>query len=158
MTQEADASILLSEAELLQEWIDSARYGDLEYMSQIISECRERSLPAPIHWKTSTGNTALHMACANGHINTVSFLLDNHASCSVQNDQGNSALHWAAMNGHLDVVELLLKHDAPIDLHNKAGYSAMFEAQRNNHENVVKCLLCAFPEPKLESSPVLLDE
>nr|CAG8500474.1 8025_t:CDS:2 [Entrophospora candida] len=68
------------------------------------------------------GNTALHMASANGHIEIVKFIIESICSSSTnddfsigtlinsQNNSGNTPLHWSALNGHLDVVEILLNH------------------------------------------------
>ncbi|CAJ0839475.1 12303_t:CDS:2 [Entrophospora sp. SA101] len=74
-------------------------------------------------YKDEFGNTALHMASANGHIEIVKFIIDTICSSSTnddfsigtlinsQNNSGNTPLHWSALNGHLDVVEILLNHD-----------------------------------------------
>ncbi len=140
----------LSETELLQEWLNSARYGDLEYLQQIYAECQERG-QCPVSWQSDSKNTALHMASANGHVDIVQFLLEDlKVPCDIQNSEGNTALHWAALNGHLPVVNLLLKHGAPIDMRNNGGRSALFEAQRHDREEVVQVLLATFPEEAVE--------
>ncbi len=51
--------------------VDSARFGDLEELKASLVNGAE------INWKESRfGNTALHMACANGHTDCIAVLLD----------------------------------------------------------------------------------
>lgn len=127
--------------ELEQEWLDGARYGDLDMLKQICKICENENIPAPINCKTSTGSTSLHMACANGHVDVVKFLCDINTPINIKNEEGNTPLHWAAINGHVDIVELLLKNGALPEEYNNQNHTAMFEAQRHGHEQVVNRLL-----------------
>jgi len=52
-------------------------------------------------------------ACANGHADCVSALVDAGASFQ-PNGSGNTPLHWAAANGHLPVVNILLEKYAQV--------------------------------------------
>jgi len=71
----------------------------------------------------SSQTTALHKACANGHISTVQLLLTRNAN-HIQNDSGNTPLHWAAGAGHDVIVELLLDH-----------YDALYAAQSKSTDD-----------------------
>lgn len=45
-----------------------------------------------------TGNTALHMSAANGHLHVIKYLVgEKAANVNIQNKMGNTALHWAAL-------------------------------------------------------------
>lgn len=101
-----------------------------------------------------SGNSALHYAAANGHLdilNLISSLLTSVLSTenaqkplpllSLPNAAGNTALHWASLNGHLACVQLLVKLGADVMAINKAGHDAVFEAEINEKEEVVKWLL-----------------
>jgi len=101
-----------------------------------------------------SGNSALHYAAANGHLdilNLISTLLTSVLSTenarkplpllSLPNAAGNTALHWASLNGHLVCVQLLVKLGADVMAINKAGHDAVFEAEINEKEEVVKWLL-----------------
>lgn len=101
-----------------------------------------------------SGNSALHYAAANGHLdilNLISTLLTSVLSTenarkplpllSLPNAAGNTALHWASLNGHLACVQLLVKLGADVMAINKAGHDAVFEAEINEKEEVVKWLL-----------------
>jgi len=58
-----------------------------------------------------SGSTALHNACANGHVSTVQLLLSQGARHVTNTSGKNTPLHWAAAGGHDAVVDLLLTHD-----------------------------------------------
>jgi ankyrin repeat protein len=46
------------------------------------------------------GNTALHFAAQNSHLECVKLLIDNHCDVNVSNSIGNTAFLFAAFNGH----------------------------------------------------------
>ncbi|OCK82110.1 ankyrin [Lepidopterella palustris CBS 459.81] len=103
-----------------------------------------------------SGNTALHYAAANGHIDTLTLLTTlsppsstpsitpsspSAALLNAQNTAGNTPLHWAALNGHLACVQLLVRLGADVTTLNTAGHDAVFEAEINDKEDVVKWML-----------------
>ncbi|OCL09483.1 ankyrin [Glonium stellatum] len=101
-----------------------------------------------------SGNSALHYAAANGHIDILNLISTSLSSVpstesaqnnlpllSLPNAAGNTALHWASLNGHLACVQLLVKLGADVTAINKAGHDAIFEAEINEKEEVVKWLL-----------------
>ena len=53
------------------------------------------------------GNSALHFASANGHLEAITLLLQNNAAINLQNNSKNTALHWASLCGQLESVKLL---------------------------------------------------
>lgn len=85
----------------------SARGGDVE----AVKECLAEEVPIN-HKDAQMGNTALHLASANGHKEVVEFLLDAGADINLLNNSKNTPLHWACLLGRLEVVKLL------IDWHN----------------------------------------
>ncbi len=95
------------------EIVEFARYGEI----QIIQELEKLDLLQKLKEATdSRGNTALHMASANGHLEVVTFLVKVFSGdtgyMNATNHEQNTALHWAALNGHKEVVEVLLKSGA----------------------------------------------
>ena len=87
------------------------------------------------------GETALHLAAANGHLNIVNTLLDNGSDINAQNKHGETALHLAAANGHLNIVNTLLDNGSDINAQNKHGDTALHLATANEHLDVVNTLL-----------------
>lgn len=95
------------------EIVEFARYGELQILEELI---KMGSLAKLIDARDLRGNTALHMASANGHLETVNFILSacsgNMDFINQKNDAQNTALHWSCLNGHYDVTRLLLDHGA----------------------------------------------
>ena len=54
-----------------------------------------------------TGGTALMLAAANGHTETVKLLLDRGANINVRDNEGKTALVWAREKGHTEIVQLI---------------------------------------------------
>lgn len=85
----------------------TARTGDLEVWDALE---KELNVSEALACTNDTGNTPLHYAAANGHLEFVHRILP-HASLDVllsQNEAGNTPLHWASFNGHKDVAQSLV--------------------------------------------------
>jgi hypothetical protein len=54
-----------------------------------------------------TGGTALMLAAANDHTETVKLLLDRGADINVRDNEGKTALVWAREKGHPEIVQLI---------------------------------------------------
>ncbi|KXZ49766.1 hypothetical protein GPECTOR_19g217 [Gonium pectorale] len=107
--------------ELVALLVDGARYGDMEDVDAALSQ------GVPVDSKDSMGRTALHMACANGHVEVITRLLEAGALTDVTNSGGNTPLHWACLNGHMeDIFEV-------INSYNTAG-SVQVEVQEGGEE------------------------
>ncbi|KAG2220904.1 hypothetical protein INT45_013033 [Circinella minor] len=130
--------------ELLEDIIYCARYGELDDIKS--------SKPAAEYYitKNDVGNTALHMASANGHTEIVEWIVEQLKEwkpeeikdmVNIKNEQGNTPLHWAALNGHLAPVEILVKNGADCKIKNEAGKTPIYEAQQRSHEKVAEFFL-----------------
>ena len=58
----------------------------------------------------SEGDTALHIACKQGHIGIVNLLMENRASLTVCNTQGLTCLEVAVRTGKSDVAMAMVKN------------------------------------------------
>ena len=129
----------LSENEAKIEWLECARYGEVDAIRALVNR-----FPSLLdHVDDKSGNTALHMCAANGHVSVAKLLLSrNHAH--KRNLAGNTPLHWAASNGQTLMVEYLTKQEKEsIDVleKNEFGRSALTEGFTSQQEDVVKALL-----------------
>ena len=68
--------------------------------------------------KNDKGNTALHMAAHNGHVDVCKILVDNDADVEEKGNNSRTALHVAAVMGHVDVCDAHLgSHFRSLNLH-----------------------------------------
>lgn len=109
----------------------------------------------------NTGNTCLHYAAANGHIETVAHLISTAqylAFATRANGAGNTALHYAALNGQLEVAKKLVssvpetERSRFVSAKNHAGHDAAFEAEGNGMEDVVTFLLEVMDETDADAT------
>ncbi|KAI5475517.1 Ankyrin repeat containing protein [Pseudohyphozyma bogoriensis] len=119
--------------EQIDELILCARYGEADDLADLKTFV-ETYGP---HWlaeaKDERGNTCLHMAGGNGHVDIVSYLLPllPIESLSATNNALSTPLHWIALNYHLPVLRLLcpLLPPSALTLKNAKGKTAVQEAE-----------------------------
>lgn len=80
------------------------------------------------------GETAVHKAALNGHLNVVQYLLPERADVHCQDADGWTALHNACSKGYLDIVRWLCESggaaektdDVPgVDVRAKGGWTPL---------------------------------
>ena len=72
------------------------------------------------------GQTALHLASENGHLETVKFLIESKADIEAKDNLfGKTALHLASENGHLETVKFLIENKANINPKDDNGNTAL---------------------------------
>ena len=142
----------LTSEEAIAELVDCARYGESDAIRAICDKHGETTTnnadaaTAPfVDSKNPSGNTALHMACANGHTHACRLLLSRGAD-HLANSSGNTPLHWAAANGHEEIVKLLLdesrfKEKIDVLQKNNFGRSALTEGFSSSNTKLVGHLL-----------------
>lgn len=64
------------------------------------------------------GRTAIHLACALGDKNMVTFLLNYNPNLNLQDIERDTPLHIAIRRGRSDIVDLLLAHNPNVDIVN----------------------------------------
>ena len=112
----------------------AARTGEIADIEQILDAGR-----VDVNWgHPDTGNTALHMASANGHTACIDLLLRAGANPDLANARGNTALHWAAENKRAAAVQRLLEEGgADVLRRNGFGKSALTLAFQAGEEDIV---------------------
>jgi predicted nicotinamide N-methyase len=129
----------LAENEAKEEWLESCRFGELDIVRILL-----RRFPDIVrHSHPLTGNTGLHMAAANGHVEVAKVLLYSDHGFE-KNKSGNSPLHHAALNSQQKMVELLTTqsyHDIDVLDKNDFGRSALTEGFTSQNEGIIKSIL-----------------
>ena len=106
-----------------REFLLCARYGELEEMLE------ELEKGADVMCRGEGGQTALHMACANGHEAVVAALLERGAEINATNDCGNTPAHYAAQQRHAKCLRLIVEREgADVLARNEFGRSALTDA------------------------------
>ena len=105
----------------------------------------------------SKRSTPLFNASANGHIDTVAFLLDSGAAIDKAAFDGMTALMGAAsQDGHADVVDLLLKRGADPNARDGQGNTALMHLSEGSFgtpafPEVARLLLAGGADPHLRN-------
>lgn len=96
-----------------------------------------------INAKTPRQWTALMLACENGHIKAVRYLLEQRLKINMQNKKSRTTLHIAAYEGHADVVRALVRRSpGPADIHvkDRQKRTAFRTAAQRGKADVVRIL------------------
>ncbi|KAK3241032.1 hypothetical protein CYMTET_49169 [Cymbomonas tetramitiformis] len=95
------------------------------------------------------GNTPLHLAAENGHLEVLKILVESAGEevkermMLMENEYGNTPLHLAAENGHLEVVKVLVESageevkERMMLMENEDGDTPLVLAGHNLHEEVM---------------------
>ena len=109
--------------EVNEDFLYAARCGEKDEMLAALGA------GADINARGSGGNTALHMACANGHLACVRALLDRGADCTAQNEARNTPAHYAAQMKQTACLKALARRQETDFLaRNEFGKSVLTEA------------------------------
>lgn len=90
-------------------------------------------------WKKN--GTALHLAAANGHEETVTILLHRGAMVDEKDCNGWTALHKASARWQYGVANILLRHGAKVNLKTEKRLTALDLATKCGHTALVELLL-----------------
>lgn len=137
-------------------WLASS-YG-LEYTVSYILASQRYS----VNWKTTWGDTALHLATGCGDMGVLNLLLKNGADVAAADRDGNTALHratffWSDLYSDkfinwiergsrtpamsLNVTQLLLDHGANVNAINHQGQTALHLSIMKRQWSLMKLLL-----------------
>ncbi|XP_051169443.1 protein phosphatase 1 regulatory subunit 16A isoform X2 [Leptopilina boulardi] len=100
-----------------QELIDDTRASIEVQMLRDLQKLA--SMGNDLEYKDHQGATPLHIAAANGYLRVVEFLLDQHVSTDIEDNDKWQPVHAAACWGHLEVLELLVQNGADLNAKNK---------------------------------------
>ena len=86
------------------------------------------------------GDSALSIACSNGHYDAVELLLNVGACPNRINWYGRAALHCAALSGSVEITLLLLRKGVDVNVQDNSGKTSLHMAVEKNHYEVVEAL------------------
>ena len=127
-----------------------ANIGSLEYYKFISRKC------GCINQVRDDGITAIHMAASAGHLEIMTFIIDNlqdqnqsAASCIIddqvynpqENENGLTPLHLAALNGHFETCKFimsLLTNKSPRD---KNGWTPLHSVAQGGNVKICKLMI-----------------
>ena len=109
---------------------------------------------AEIDIQNSHQRTALMTACLLGHIKKAQELINNRASCTLQDNEGNTALIDAVQSKNKKIVALLLQQNPDVNQANNAHETALILGmkQKSPVEDIIKSLLEAGGDPEMVDS------
>lgn len=128
---------LLGEKTVLDQWFSAARVGNVDTIESMLD-----TLSFPIDMIDNEDMTALMLACSNGHIKLVQYLLQRGANVNIQGHRGYTALMFAIENGKILIFhELIQLNDILIGLEGDDGRTILMCAARGGMPEVVRVAL-----------------
>ncbi|KAH9304485.1 hypothetical protein KI387_008889 [Taxus chinensis] len=125
----------------------AAKRGNLKTLRDLHSQ---NAIGSYINQVTFEGNTVLHIAAREGHLELVKWILHNAKWPSLltgaRNSDKNTPLHEAAKMGNQEVVRILLKHNKyAAHRRNQFGETPLIIASEHGHVESARLLLAATP-------------
>lgn len=81
------------------------------------------------------GQTPIHCACAEEHLEAVEVLIGLSANVDAQDYEGNTPLHVATRTRHTAIAQLLLRAGANTELIDEVNNTSLRRDHFNNYEN-----------------------
>ncbi|KAK4055965.1 hypothetical protein OIO90_002958 [Microbotryomycetes sp. JL221] len=125
----------------IDELLLCARYGDQQDLNDMKAFVDAYGATWLADAQDDNGNTCLHLAGANGHVDIVSYLLQHvpQQALTKQNKAQSTPLHWISINFHLQVLELLCPKlsKQSFNIQNLKGKTALQEAEEATESFIV---------------------
>lgn len=86
-------------------------------------------------------STPLHLASGEGHVEVARFVIEHHASITVQDKDGLTPLHWASRQGRLEVTCLLIEYGADVGIQDKAGLTLLHWTSQQGRADIARILV-----------------
>ncbi len=101
------------------------------------------ALNAPTRALDAAGNTALHIAAAQGFTECVQALIDHDPTLIDERDSnfGYTSLYWAVRKNKIDCVRILLEKNPTVDARDTSLTTPLLVAASSGYTEVVKLLL-----------------
>ena len=124
----------------------SAKHGRAECVRLLLAKGGN-----PATWMPTDDETALSVACASGHSETVEQLLEHGCDANVRCDGDMyAALH--SMHGHMECVKLLLQHKADPNVKDCFAHTALMKTCKSRHFGITAALLENGGDPTIKNT------
>ena len=121
--------------EVNREILECARYGEHEELQAYLQG------GGNVNYTDESGNTALHKAAANGHVECLS-VLKAFGALYLPNVQGNLPLHWAVQNRNMGAIKYIINnYDIDMLAQNGFGKSILTEAFQTQDTDIIEICL-----------------
>jgi len=119
--------------------LECSRFGELDNLKKLWSLAPELNVNAV----DGSGNSALHMACGNGHLKVAKFLVGEKGARQQRNQAGSLPIHWALQNKHNDVIRFLLNEVPDVDVteRNHDGKTCITMAYASEDTEILQSVL-----------------
>ena len=125
-----------------QAFVEAAAAGNASAVSLFLAAGMDKEGQAlVIIAGNGRSRTALHAACAGGHLVVVTSLVSAGASVSSTDGSGGTALHAAVGSGNLEIVKLLLSNGAAVNAKDSYSETPLYHAASYGHMAIVKYLV-----------------
>ena len=84
------------------------------------------------------GQTPLHWASWNNHIEIAMLLIARGADVRAKDDDGKTPLHRASWNNHIEIAKLLLDRGAEVKAGDEDGQTPLDKAQSEEMRDLLK--------------------
>jgi len=109
-----------------KEFLKAADKGNLDEMRVLLDSHPENDFLSAKDFVE--GDTALHLASRNGHLEVVEFLLSKGVDINLQNNFSCTPLSLAVSHGHLEIVKFLIRHGSDVNERDNLGTSPLLSA------------------------------
>ncbi|KAJ6016453.1 ankyrin repeat-containing protein [Penicillium herquei] len=124
----------------------AAHFGKLSIIHLLLSVC-----PEDVDLANHEGQTPLHIAASEGHIELIPELLRSGANALLQDADSRTALHLAVLKGHFDIIRMLLddqQGQAMVRIPDSAGRTPLHQAVMQESGQAVRLMLERGADPR----------
>ena len=123
----------------MRHYYEACKSGDFDKVNEIINGCDDEKID--INVPIVDGETGLHLASMNGHLNIVKCLIEANANIEAKDNNGYTPLLLACQKGHFAVVKFLIEEKANIEANTNYGTTPLLLACQYGHLEILKLLI-----------------